>query len=134
MQTLSDVILWFKLTFLGIIVFSPLYLTIISSWFFWSNSRAMRHIFHNFHQWEVTLWHFQTKIWGFLHDSSLICWSKSRGQLGWFLNFYSSALKVVFATFLLVCFFSLNENTCQTSKNAFYFTSKAFFILEKIKF
>ena len=43
-------------------------------------------------------------------------------------------LKVVSATFLLVCFLSVNESTCQTRKNAFYFTSKALFILEKIKF
>ena len=43
-------------------------------------------------------------------------------------------LKVVSATFLLVYFLSLNENTCQTRKNAFYFTSKVLFVLEKIKF
>ena len=43
-------------------------------------------------------------------------------------------LKVVSATFLLVCFVSLNESTCQTRKNVFYFTSKALFVLEKIKF
>ena len=43
-------------------------------------------------------------------------------------------LKVVTATFLLVCFSNLNESTCQTRKNVFYFTSKALFILEKIKF
>ena len=29
-------------------------------------------------------------------------------------------LKVVSATFLLVCFLSLNENTCQTSKKKFF--------------
>ena len=39
--------------------------------------------------------------------------------------------KVVSTTFLLVCFLSLNESTCQTRKNAFYFTSKALFVLEK---
>ena len=38
------------------------------------------------------------------------------------------------ATFVLVCFLSLNESTFQTRKNVFYFTSKALFILEKIKF
>ena len=43
-------------------------------------------------------------------------------------------LKVVSATFLLVCFLSLNESTCQTRKNVFYFTSKALSVLEKIKF
>ena len=43
-------------------------------------------------------------------------------------------LKVVSATFLVVCFSSLNESTCQTRKNVFYFTPKALFVLEKIKF
>ena len=43
-------------------------------------------------------------------------------------------LKVMSATFLLVCFLSLNESTCQTRENAFYFTSKALFVIEKIKF
>ena len=38
------------------------------------------------------------------------------------------------ATFVLVCFLSLNESTFQTRKNVFYFTSKALFFLEKIKF
>ena len=49
---------------------------------------------------------------------------------------FSSALltlKVVFVTFLLVCFLSLNESTCETRENVFYFTSKALFVLEKIK-
>ena len=36
------------------------------------------------------------------------------------------SLKVVSATFLLVCFLSLKESTCQTKKNVSYFTSKAF--------
>ena len=43
-------------------------------------------------------------------------------------------LKFVSATFLLVCFLSLNESTCQSRKNAFYLTSKTLFVLEKIKF
>ena len=43
-------------------------------------------------------------------------------------------LKVVSATFMLVYFLNLNESPCQTRKNAFYFTSKALFILKKIKF
>ena len=46
----------------------------------------------------------------------------------------SSNLKVVSATFLLVCFLDLNESTCQTRENDFYFISKALFVLEKIKF
>ena len=45
-------------------------------------------------------------------------------------------LKVVSATFLLVCFVSLRErdSTFKTKKNVFYFTSKALFALEIIKF
>ena len=45
-----------------------------------------------------------------------------------------SVLKVVSGTFLLVCFLSLNESTCQTRKNVFYFTLKALFVLKKINF
>ena len=48
------------------------------------------------------------------------------------LQFY--CLKVVSATFLLVCFLRLKENTFETRKNVAYFTSKAFFVLEIIKF
>ena len=44
------------------------------------------------------------------------------------------SLKIVFATFLLVCFESLKESTCETRENVFYFTSKALFVLEIIKF
>ena len=36
-------------------------------------------------------------------------------------------LKVVSATFLLVCFLSLNENTCQTRKKNFLFHLKSLF-------
>ena len=43
-------------------------------------------------------------------------------------------LKVMSATFLLVCFVCLKESTFETSKNLFYFTSKALFILEIITF
>ena len=43
-------------------------------------------------------------------------------------------LKVVSTTFLLVCFVCLKENTCETKKNVFYFTSKALFVLDIIKF
>ena len=42
--------------------------------------------------------------------------------------------KVVSPTFLLVCFLSLDESTCQTRENVIYFTSKALFVSEKIKF
>ena len=47
---------------------------------------------------------------------------------------YISLLKVVSVTFLLVSFASLKENTCEKRKNGFYFTSKARFVLEIIKF
>ena len=50
------------------------------------------------------------------------------------LKQYVWQLKVVPATFLLVCFVCLKEKTCETRKNVFYFTLKAPFILEIIKF
>ena len=43
-------------------------------------------------------------------------------------------LKVVSATFLLVCFVCLKGSTCKTRKNSFYFTSKALLVLEIINF
>ena len=42
--------------------------------------------------------------------------------------------KVVSATYLLVCFLRLKESTFETRKNVVYFTSKALFVLEIIKF
>ena len=44
------------------------------------------------------------------------------------------SVKVVSATFLLVCFLSVNESHYQIRKNTFCFTLKALFVLEKIKF
>ena len=44
------------------------------------------------------------------------------------------ALKVVSATFLVVCFLRLKESTFETRKNIVYFTLKALFALEIIKF
>ena len=49
-------------------------------------------------------------------------------------SFNLQSLKVVFGTFLLVCFLSLKESTCETRKSVFYFILKAFFVVEKIKF
>ena len=46
----------------------------------------------------------------------------------------SDTQKVVSVTFLLVCFLSPNEETCETRKNGFYFISKALFTLKKVKF
>ena len=43
--------------------------------------------------------------------------------------FSTVLLKVVSATFLLVCFVCLKESTCETRKNVFYFTSKALLFL-----
>ena len=43
-------------------------------------------------------------------------------------------LKVVSATFLLVCFICLKKSTFETRKNVFYFTLKALVILEIIRF
>ena len=51
---------------------------------------------------------------------------KSGGQI--------NSLKVVSTTFLLVWLVYLTGSTCELSKNVFYFTSKALFILEIIKF
>ena len=45
-----------------------------------------------------------------------------------------ASLKLVSATFLLVCFVCLKVSTCETRKNVFYFTSKALLVLEIIKF
>ena len=60
------------------------------------------------------------------------------GAIANFHAAYSSTslnpLKVVSATFLLVCLLNLTESICHTRKNVFYFTSKALFVLEKIKF
>ena len=44
-----------------------------------------------------------------------------------------STFKVVSTTLLLVCFLCLKESTCET-RNVFYFTLKALFVLEIIKF
>ena len=43
-------------------------------------------------------------------------------------------LNVVSVIFLLVCFISLKETTCDTRKKVLYFTSKFLFVLEIIKF
>ena len=40
---------------------------------------------------------------------------------------FGITFKVVSATFLLVCFLSLNESTCQTRKNLFLFHFKSSF-------
>ena len=72
-----------------------------------------------------------------------ILWLKSYGFnqvicIVW-IRFFSfekhfSFLKVVSATFLQVCCVFLKESTFERRKNAFYFTSKALFVCEIIKF
>ena len=44
------------------------------------------------------------------------------------------SLKVGSATFLQVCFVWLKESAFETRKNVFYFTLKALFVLEIIRF
>ena len=45
-----------------------------------------------------------------------------------------STLKVVSATFLLVCFLCLKDSTFEKRKNVPYFNSKVLFVLEIIRF
>ena len=45
-----------------------------------------------------------------------------------------SILKLVSATFLLVCFLCLKDSTFEKRKNVSYFNSKALFVLEIIRF
>ena len=63
-----------------------------------------------------------------------ICTLIKSGVMHKILSKYNAILRVVSATFLLLGFLSLNERICQTRENVFYFTSKALFVLEKIKF
>ena len=49
-------------------------------------------------------------------------------------NRLNNNLKVVSATFVLVCFLSLNKSTLETRKKKFYFIFKALIVLEKTKF
>ena len=45
-------------------------------------------------------------------------------------HFLKGCVRYIFASLFL----SLNKSTCQTGENVFYFTSKALFVLEIIKF
>ena len=67
------------------------------------------------------------------HTTKIIHRHQHHSKVTFWMN-YAFPLKVVPATFLLVCFLCLKECTCETSKNDFYFTSKALFILEIIRF
>ena len=48
--------------------------------------------------------------------------------------FYQDILKVVPTTFLVVCFVYPKKSNCETRKSVFYFTSKALFVLDIIRF
>ena len=50
------------------------------------------------------------------------------------VTIWNHLLKVVSVTLLLACFVCLKENTLETRKNVFYFTSKALFVFEIIIF
>ena len=47
---------------------------------------------------------------------------------------YINHFKIMFATFLLHCFFSPKENACETRKNVFYFALKLLFVFVIMKF
>ena len=70
----------------------------------------------------------------------LFFWAASKKKIkGAFLGLRQflatvNPLKVVSATFLPVCFIFLKDSNCETRKNVFYFTSKALFVFETIKF
>ena len=49
-----------------------------------------------------------------------------------FIRFFISIIKGCVRYILLVCFVCLKESTCETRKNAFYFTTKALLVLEII--
>ena len=62
-------------------------------------------------------------------------WFKNKNECMKNLKLFSEgSLKAVSATFLVVCFVCLTDSTCETRKNVFYFTTKALFVLEVIKF
>ena len=51
-----------------------------------------------------------------------------------YIHWSAMTLNVVSAIFLLVCFVCPKESTWESRKNVFYFTSKALFVLEIIRF
>ena len=69
-----------------------------------------------------------------LRLNELKIWLKSNNVLIILFQMPFTMLKVVSGTFWLVYFLSLKESTCETRKIIFCFTSKALFVLEKIKF
>ena len=134
------VVLWWiwKATRKGVNCFLPHY--IISVWRFWITCLVvLSHLFPVPVFWQ----YFKLNFWScnsYLGDNR-VCLKKCRrcietenNTVFTVNNLHIISLKVVSATFLLVCFLSLNESTCQTKKKKIYFTSKALFVLKKIKF
>ena len=76
-------------------------------------------------------------IFTYIYEYNCICFLLSRmlnSSLSTLFQSNRLVLKVVSATFLLVCFVYLKGSTCETRKNVFYFTSKVLFVLEIIRF
>ena len=69
-----------------------------------------------------------------IYQHELLIWFKVKITNNCFNFIGDKSLKVVSATFLLVYFVCLKGRTCETRKNVLYFTSKALFFLEIIKF
>ena len=83
-----------------------------------------------------TNWKF-TQTWGlwtFDMEARLMAFLKITTKFSSKLNPREWCLKVVSATFLLVCFLCLKGSTSETRKNVFYFISKALFVFEIIRF
>ena len=62
------------------------------------------------------------------HNAKLKSWTNSKRKPA--EQLFKGCVRYIFAS-LFLC---LKENTCETRKNAFYFTSKALLVLEIIKF
>ena len=80
----------------------------------WKEISTLLQVLHNNKEELYPLWYFEKQV-QYDEDGKVV-------------------LKVVSATFLLVCFLRLNGSTCQTKKYVFYFTSETLFVLKKIKF
>ena len=110
-------------------------------WFSAWNYTFFVHLILHFYTWHYTwscTWNYRLYIYDFLHELKHKGWKLVKIILKKFLSggFWGKKAskwgfsKVVSATILLVCCLSLKEMTCETN---FYFTSKALFILKKIK-
>ena len=70
----------------------------------------------------------------FKNFSSFLCQFVTRNREYHYPRINKDIHTYIYIYFLLVCFVILKEKTCETRKNVFYFTSKALFVLEIIKF